>query len=651
MAKNTTPSLILGTDEEIKLFTKVNKHYKVASEDLDIRINRKNGFDDADKMFASHIDEANWPYNSLIFDPIPYTVFIEKNGRLIGAKPKGKLVPREGGDSLGAMINNELLSFQWDDNSRLGETMLSKWAMMDMNTRKYGSAFGICKWRTEKNSAKGGNFYDGPDFTACNPRDVLANPSYTFINKWFQYREYLTLDDLKKINETSVSKNIYKNLDLLEESLQEEQKSKGDRRDNNYVVLNKSIRGLNDYLGSDETYPAFEVVTEYRPDRWIKFCPKHGIIIQDIPNPYEHGEIPVVHLKYYPLPDDLYGVPELEPVSKQIKAINAHDSAYSDSMALATKPPIHVNPINVRMHTIEWNPEAKWIMNSPNVDAQVMRMDQFNAVSNNYTVIKSTLRSSLLSALGESAQGVSQINPVQDNGRVTATEIKDTGYTRNIRDNMNQNYLSEALKKQVLYWQSMNRQFMFKGSTTKQRIIRIVGREAAEYFNQSGLGDVRPTEEDSRKVLNGILDENSIVPGPRFAVSVGEDEQGMQLEIPKYIPDETGVGGNLIIEEGDLLGDYDYIADVESMGAPTDQQIENKLQAILATLTNPVIQQGLVSEGKKIKFSELLVKMLESSKVIKDADQYFETLQPNTESVLGQQDAVTQGVPNQPMTQ
>jgi len=656
MVKNTTSSLLRGTEEENKLFTEVNKHYKIAKEDLEVRITRKNGFDDADKMFASHIDEVNWPYSSQLFDPIPYTVILEKSGRLVGSKPKGRLVPREGGDSLGAFINNELLSYQWEDNTRLGESMIAKWSMMDMNVRKYGSSFAICKWRKEKKVSKDGDkvtsktFYDGPDFTVCNPRDVLANPSYSFINKWFQYREYSTLDELKRVNETSVNKNVYRNLDVLQTALDEEKANKGDRRDNNYTIKNKSMRGLTDYLGSDETYPTIELITEYRPDRWITFAPKHGVIVRDIPNPYKHGEIPVIHLKYYPLDDDLYGVSELEPVAKQIRAINAHLSAYSDTIALALRPPIHVNPVNVRMHTLEWNPEAKWLMNNPNVDVQQMKVD--TSMTQNFQSIYMVLKGSLMNALGEQSQGISSVNP-QDAQRVTATEIKDTSYTRNIRDNMNQVYLSEALKKQIMFWHVMNQQFMFKGSVGKQRIIRVVGREANEYFNQTGLSDIRPTEQDANEAMLATqqgLEPPEVNPGPRYAVGVGQDEMGNELEIPKYLPDENGVGGNLIIEEGDLIGEYDYVPDIESMGAPTDQQVEAKMTAILGTLTNPAIQQGLASEGKKAKFSELLIKMFEASKVIKDADQYFEDLPPAQPVQPGQptqpgQDPNTQGAP------
>lgn len=635
--------VIRGTDEEIRLFSEVNSHYSIAREDLEQRKYRRNGFDDADKMFASHIDEHSWPYRSLIFDPIPYTVILEKSARLIGGKPKGRLVPRENGDSLGAMINNELLNYQWDDNTRLGESMISKWIMMDQNARKYGSAFALVKWRWERKAYEDGKdekgnpkykketFYDGPDFQVLYKDDVLANPSYSYINKWFQHREYVTVSDLKRINDSARGEPAYRNLDLLAEAVKEDAKGRADKRD--LQSQNKQIRGLEDYLGRDEYFKVIEIITEYRCDRWITFAPKHGCILRDIPNPYKHGEIPVVHLKYYPLPDDLYGVSELEPVARQIRAMNAHDSAYSDTLALATRPPVHVNPTNVRMHTISWDPEAKWLMNNPNVDVQIMRMDQINAVSGNYTTIKSTLRSSLLNALGESSQGVSQINPTQDDGRVTATEVKDTAFTRNVRDNMNKIFLSEALKKQIMFQHQLNQQFMFKAQKDQMKIVRIVGRDAAEYFMKNGLSDIRPTEEDANLVAQGKLQKDQIVPGPRFAVNLGEAEDGSSLEVPKFMPDEEGMGGNLIVEPGDLAGNYDYIPDIESMGTPQPEQIEQKLSALIATITNPTIIQLLAQEGTKPKVKDILIKAIEATNVVKDAEGYFEDLpqQPTME--------------------
>ena len=622
--------IISGSPQEQQRFTECMGHYTIAKQDLQQRIQRKNGFDDADKMFASYIDEDNWPYKAMMFDPRPYTVILEKSARLVGRKPKGRLVPRENGDTLGAYVNNELLSFQWDDNSRLGETMLSKWIMMDMNARKYGSSFAICPWRWEKrdNGEERKVFYDGPDMKVCSSRDVLANPSYSFINKWFQYREYVTLEELKKVNDTAKGNPLYKNLAQLRQSLKTQQEAKGDKRATNYVNQNKSIRGLSDTMGDDVVFPPIEIITEYRPDRWITFAPKHGVIIRDIPNPYKHGEIPVIHLKYYPLPDDLYGVSELEPVAKQIKGINCLFSQYIDNVTIDLYPPLMINPVNVRMHTIEFTPEAKWLMNNPGVDVQ--RLETSTTATNNFQSAYTLMVGSLMSALGESSQQMSGTNPFQDQGRVTATEIKDTAFTRNVRDNMNQIFLSDAIKKQTMFWHSMNQEFMFKGKTDKVKVVRIVGRDSVNFFNSKGLSDIRPTEEDILQQMSGQSTE-PILEGPVFPVELDSGDVK-----PKFEPDQLGEGGNLYVEEGDVNGFYDYIPDIESMEAPSNEDVEAKLTAILGTLTNPAVTQMIAAEGKKPKVVDLLVKMFEATKVIKDADSFFEDLPPQNQGIGGE---------------
>lgn len=621
-AKDITPK---GTPEEVQAFTEVSSHYQLSREDLEQRIYRKNGFDDADKMFASYIDEKSWPYRSTMFDPRPYTVILEKSARLIGSKPKGRLVPREGGDSLGAYINNELLDYQWEDNARLGQSMISKWIMMDQNVRKYGSSFALVDWHYEchKKNGKKEVFYDGPDMKVLNARDVLANPSYEYVNKWFAYREYLTIRDMESVNDAGRTEPQYKNLDLLRDAVDDSSKANGDSRE--IQSKNKQIKGLQDMMGRDEYNKPLEIVTERRPDRWISVAIKHGVVVRDIPNPYKDGSLHVVHLKYYPLPDDLYGVNELEPVSRQIRALNAHLSAYSDTIALALRPPVHVNPTNVRLHTLSWDPEAKWLMNTPNVDVQLMKID--TSVTSNFQSIYQVLVGSLMSAWGESSQQMSAINPNADQGRVTAAEINNTAFIRNARDNMNKVFLAEALKQQIMLWHSMNQQLMFTAKADKLKIIRIVGRDAQEFFTRQGLSDIRPTQQDAEQVALGQLKADDIVPGPRFAVNVGEDEMGMPMEVPKYMPDESGGGGNLIIEEADLQGNYDYVPDIESMAAPSNQDVEQKLTSLLMTMTNPAIVQGLMQEGVRPKYKELLTRAIEATNVVKDADAYFEDLQ------------------------
>ena len=136
-----------GTSEELDILSQVLGHYDLAKEDLDIR---RPDFDRKDELFRSYIDESKWPYQSLVFDPRVYTSIFEKTSRLLARKPKGRLVPRESGDTLGAYVSNELLNFQWDDNERIANMpMVAKWGLMDQNARKYGASFALVKWHYE----------------------------------------------------------------------------------------------------------------------------------------------------------------------------------------------------------------------------------------------------------------------------------------------------------------------------------------------------------------------------------------------------------------------------------------------------------------------------------------------------------------------
>ena len=95
-----------GTPAEQETYWEVKRHYDLSREDLETRYidwNKK------DELFRSHIDEEGWPYQAQVFDPRVFTAIFEKSARLLAKKPKGRLVPREGGDALGAKSNNSIL--------------------------------------------------------------------------------------------------------------------------------------------------------------------------------------------------------------------------------------------------------------------------------------------------------------------------------------------------------------------------------------------------------------------------------------------------------------------------------------------------------------------------------------------------------------
>lgn len=628
--------VIKGTRKEQILFDEVNSHFEMADEDAQAR------WDDWDtkyELFRSYIGESGWPYSAQIFVPQTFTGMIEKMGRLVGGKPRGRLIPREGADVLKAKINNEILNYQWDDATRADkEPMVAKWAKMDLNARLYGASFGIAKWKYE--TRNGQVIFDGPIFKVLNPKDCLPNPAYPTVRNWFQYRDYVTLNELRNVNDRSSTKPQYKNLNLLKEAIRERQVMGGDHRDINYIPKGRELLGLSDYLGKDESpeFKIFELITELRDDRKIVFAPKYGVVIQDEPNPYNHQQIPIVRLSYLPIDDDIYGLSEIEPIEKVQKAMNALTSQFIDSINMDLYRILHVRPTGVQMHTLEWKPGAKWFMNNPGQD--VVAMEHSMTATNQFVNVYSVLTQMFKEALGETSAAFSSLKPFSSDK--TATEVNDLAQTRNVRDNFNQMFLSEAIKEQMIYWLQMNQQFIFQDPAKQTFILRIVGREAINDMQRMGLGAMVPDTSVGEMYGAGEQVEIGAEPElrdiPQYPVSVEGEIK------PKFEMDESGEMATVYVTPEDMSGVYDYIADVQPMqvNAPIEER-KAKSEAI-AMMLNPQVVQMLQMEGKKPAVSELMIDYFEGLG-LKGAEKYFDSL-PAQPMMNGQGQVIGGGVPN-----
>lgn len=642
---------VTGNPEEQAVFTEVYRHYAMATQDLN---RRRVDWDAKDVLFRNYINENSWPYRAMMTDPRIFTAIFEKTSRILANKPEGRLIPRNGGDALGAKINNELLSWQWDDNTRAMDLpMLAKWAQLDQNTRKYGASFAYVPWKwqrqvlrhrdplskKDKIVGKSTTFFDGPDFIPWNNRDVLHNPSYSTIKNWIQLRTYLTLRELEDVNDAARSTPTYSNLDILRDKLSAmDGGSGGDSRAANYYMKNLTVKGLTDFLGQDPYHKVIEVVTEYTPERWVTFAPKQGVILRDIPNPYDHKQIPVVMLKYYPIDEDIYGLSEIEPVERLQKAINALISQYMDAVNMSLYAPLKIRASAVQMHTLEFGPGKKWLMNDPSSD--VMMHEQKPAGVQEFAETYRFLVGALQEGLGESSALGSSADPGQTDK--TATEIKDTAMSRSSRDNYNLMFLGEAMKKQMMFWHRMNQQFLFAGQKDQHKIIEIVGKDAIKYFQNEGL-DAHGLDENAISTLTNPDLAGSVQPEdlqtPLFPVKT---PQGVDTKLKM---DGQNKVGHLVIEPEDLEGDYEYIPDVGSMTKMSpDNEIQAKSQAIqMLTGVDPKSGQPIgiaamiTAEGNKVKATELFVDYMEEIG-FKDADQYIESApqQPQQPGVPGQ---------------
>jgi len=618
--------------DKVDILQEVTWHYSSWKEDNDKRRTRKNGWNDVTDAYWGKLP-ADWPYTSVVVDPRIRTSLTEKNARLLNAKLRGRLVPREGGDVLKSRINNALLDFQWD-NANDGGSMLSKWASMDMDTRLYASKFAFVPWKHEEEDGK--VLFDGNEFYPLDIRDCGIDPTASHIRnaRWFQLRDWVKVEDLEKVNDTP-NGNKYHSLAKLKEKMGDLPSQ--NRKDSEYQDRLKSNKGLTDRTGDDKSFPVVERVREFRKDRWICFFPKYNVLGYDIDNPYDHGQIPIVQLRYYPLGDDPIGENEVEPVIPLWRAINATLCGYLDNMNIHMRPPLKIISGAADIATIVWGPEAQWMMDRPDA---VTEMQSNGEAMRYFQTTYSALVSAFNTAMGDTSQGVSAVDAF--NPQKTATEIKNSAKQQNVRHQANQMYLGEAISDMMMMWLINNKQFLLMDTSKQEYILRIIGTDMFNYFKRAGLDEQVVTTEAMQMVgdiiqqQEGNMNDEDIMnlydaaKSPKFPVFDNPKEKDpTKLKYKaKMQVNDMGDGAELSLTPDDLDGTYDYLPDVVSMASgANDTMMKAQQQAWEMLTVNPIVIQLLQQQGAVPQIKDILISIWDQAG-LKDSEKYFEAQQP-----------------------
>lgn len=632
MAKKSKSNKYLS-EEELSILNQVLDHHTRGVDDMDQRRLRKNGWNDVLKAYHGVLPD-NWPYLTKITDPIIRTTILEKTARLFNGKLRGRLVPRETGDVIKAKINNAILEYQWD-NAQKGGSMIEKWAYMDVQTRLYGASFALCYWNIEYDE-EGNIVYEGNEFKVLDPRDVIVDYTATHVKNanWVQIREWKTFEELEEKNKSLKDKGLpplYKNLEWLKEKMLND-KTGGDRRDSRYESQMKNIRGLEDRVGQDKSFPVVEIVTEMRKDEFIVFAPRYNILLNSgYDNPY--GDvIPVVQLRYYPVPDDIYGESEVESVIPLSRGINALLCGAVDEANISMKPPIKVahSDASVRIDTLGYGPNAVW---KTGTSVNNVQEHQFNGqFLRNFETMYSALKAAFNSAMGDSSLGVSSADPF-GGGDKTATEIKNLEKQKLSRDQYNQLYLEQALKDQMMLWLKNNKTFLFTDPTQQVKVIRIIGKDMIKDFREYQLSSYDNDPEAIQEIIN-FINENTDVSDeelevlmrmsrvPKFPVI---DDKQIYPKVDMDEEDETAI---LRVEPDDMDGYYDYIPDVSSMAMGVDTERKQGRQKALEIVLNDKLENKLAQEGYSLQAKDIIVQVLEDSGY-RDGEKFIQKIDEN----------------------
>lgn len=594
-------------------------HYNRGRQDMDTRRTRKNGWNDVINAYMGKLP-TNWPFLSVVTDPRIRNTILEKTARLLNAKLQGRLIPRENGDVIKARINNALLDFQWDFANE-GGSMIEKIAFSDQTARIFGAAFVLTYWDVNKNSN---------EIKLLDPRDLSFDGAATHIRnaRWAQVREWTTWDKLEArgYNVSKLKKKVQSGeiTSQLQSSSWESQV--------------KANRGLMNRVGEtdEKDFTIVEVVTEWTPEYKCIFLPRVGEVIDESPNPYKHGKIPIAQLRYYPLGDDIYGDSEVESVMPLQRAINAVLCGFVDEMTLTMRPPIKIVSGQARIETIEYGPGAQWIVSRQDAVQEAQLGGQ---VVQNFNAVYPALVAAYNTAMGDQSLGISNVK-----GQFvdkTATEVNALSQQQNTRDQYNQLFLSEFLKDIMMMWLSNNKQYLLDDPSKKYYLLKILGKDNIALFQQMKLDD-SDIPDYAMSQIKDVIDQNPNIPNsmiqdvmddvsvPTNGVVLNPEETDPEkYQVKKKLDvSQNGEEADLYITQDDFDGDFDYIPDVSSMAAGAGKMMKDARQAAIQTAVLPPVMQGLQLQGMTVNWKELLMKSFEDSG-IKDAEGLIIPIQQN----------------------
>lgn len=327
----------------------------------------RDGWDEKEQMLIGKIgDEITLnSAKSRIFDPRLSTIVMERAARVMAQNPTGNAWAISK-DDIG---KNKLMNLYLDKyvvpNANSQFPFLTKLRMWDMYSLVYGVMFSLVGWRNDEKKE-----YFGPDIWLLPIRDCFPQPGAMSIEEadWFQVSTLKTRQWIKDKEGKPGWKNISKLLQMTSgsdgvsrEDMDDDRRSEVDRE--KFPTTPK-----------DKSFPRFEIITEYRKDRWITFAKDHRLVLRDIPNPHKNNKIPVVAKYAFPLMDNIFGLGEFERGKTLQFALNSLWNLYMDGVKFSLYPPLQINPDGVVASSIKWSPTAKWLTQRPNQDIQVTQM-------------------------------------------------------------------------------------------------------------------------------------------------------------------------------------------------------------------------------------------------------------------------------------
>jgi hypothetical protein len=553
----------------VKLFDKVETRFQKSRDGYN-NLHRK--FTEFEKLYLGYVENKDNAWKSSISDPEAFEKVERMTSHLVSTPPRGNYVPaNDAEDYKAAHIADEVFRSQWN---KPGQNMYPKIERMVKGAALFGISFGVLGWRYEKNK-KGVVVWDDPYFKDLYIYDCFPDPSAMNVDdmNWFIHNEYTTLADLEAVNNSKDEDEYgeyedakkYINLDKLKAFLAEDKNDSGSETtttpEDNYRNTSSNIRlGKNDGI-----YGRFLIRKMYTKDRCVTIVPDANLVIEDNENYYEHGQLPIHTIIDHSYPNQLFGIGEVEPIAKLQKGLNALLNLRLDNIRLIMNPPMKVKANSRYAGTWKWKIGQKWLVD---MGDEIMPFQLPDVTGNTFAQQSGYFKETMSKALGH-FDTLSRANVEK-----SAAEVRAVYGEQNARLKAKENQIDHFIVRLAQQWLQLNQQYL-----SEDRAVRIVGKDALDAFIKNGTFAVDEYDDN--------LEE--YVERPETVTYQGKEVNRLTIE-PK------GTYGFLVVQPGDIQGQFDFVAESGSMSMIDPTQEANALMMginLLAGHTDRLAQEGV----------------------------------------------------------
>jgi hypothetical protein len=545
---------------------------KLASENT--LATKRDKWTEYEKLFHNELfDSQSQSTKSQVFDPKLATMVLEREARVMSQLPTGKVRSISKNDRFGEKLMNLTLDKYVNPNANSQFDLLTKYRLVDRYSNVYGNYFAFVDWVVNKDG------YIGPDLFLLNIRDVFPQPGAISIedSDYIIIRTWQPLSYFESLKKNKEFKNISEVIVALKDKSPVKNSQDKDSREDNEFPSTQSVKSKGFY----------EVLSMYEKDKWTDYVTDADLVIREIDNPHDNGELPVVCKYSIPLLTDFFGMGDFERGKSMQYTLNSLWNLYLDGVKVSIFPPTLINKDYISdLSSIKWSAAAKWLVKGNGGISQAAQpLNLSPQGQNTFNNVYQIVTSSMLNMMGTTDTSISaQVDP--GFGK-TPEALKQQGARENSRDNVDRFYMERFLT-------SVNKKF-----------VNLL----------------------SKKLPNSVA--------IRMFSDEIEELKGQFPEMEGMYDDKTGklnIGKKSI---GSVLYDYEIVSG--STYALDQKEQQQNLMMLLELFTkNPAIAESFKAEGKNIKISEIVNRILINSG-IQDYEKIIEDMTQNPDAMMQEQ--------------